>query len=130
MSEATKRITRKRVFSMTSLALDLLETAYAGPHACKRIARDAGVSHRTAQKWWGGINAMRADVLLRLAASNDKMRAELLARLETHGYVDTAGAQNAGAAVQGAGGSAGPACGLARSPAAKGEAHDLRVRRP
>jgi hypothetical protein len=110
--------------AMSTLTLDILHAAYDGPHASKRIARDAGTSHRTAEKWWAGLTEMRASAFVRLAQSNDKMRAELLRRLGDHGYVD---AEAGGVAASGAGYRVGVDCGLDRPAAAAGKVNAVRV---
>ena len=71
---------------MASLTLDLLHTAYAGPFASKRMARDGRVSFRTAEKWWAGLTTPRADVLLRLAQENEALRAVMLRALQGGAY--------------------------------------------
>ena len=109
---------------MTSLTTNILHAAYPGPHAVKRIARDCGAPLKTVEKWWGGITEMRASAFIRLAQSNATMRAELLKRLENHGYSEPAGV--AGAGVERG---VGAARGLVRSTAPAFEAHALRVTR-
>lgn len=54
--------------------------AYAGPHAAKRIARDADVSDRTAENWLRGLSWPGLPMAVRMARRNAKLR-ENLARL-------------------------------------------------
>ena len=71
---------------MSSLTVNMLHLAYAGPDASKRMARDAGTSHRTAEKWWARLTTPRADVLLRMAQENEQLRALMLRALEGSAY--------------------------------------------
>jgi hypothetical protein len=69
-----------------SMTLGILGIVYAGPNAPKRMSRDAGVSYRTAEKWWARLTTPRADVLLRMAAKNEALRAEMLRALQGAKY--------------------------------------------
>lgn len=112
----TKQATRIWGQHMSSLTLDMLHRVYDGPSAAKHMAVDARVSHRTAEKWWAGLTTPRVDVFLRIAQSNDRMRAELLRRLGDHGY--GTGNEGGGRVVAPmAGDVAGQAGGLDRSSA-------------
>jgi hypothetical protein len=80
---------------VASMTLNMLHQAYAGPFASKRMARDARVSHRTAEKWWAALTTPRADVLMRMARENETLRAEMLRVLQGSAYAgiaDVAGA--------------------------------------
>lgn len=112
---------------IVSLTLTMLHQVYAGPDASKRMARDAGTSHRTSEKWWAALTTPRADVLLRMAAANEQLRAELLRRLGAHGYADQADTVIGGDAVPVVRGAAGTGRGLDRPAAATGEADALRT---
>lgn len=104
--------TQNRGPRMASLTVNMLRTAYAGPDAPKRMARDAGTSHRTAEKWWARLTTPRADVLLRMTRENEALRAEMLRALSGEAYAglvaDVAGAPGAaeGAALARSGGAA------------------------
>ena len=110
---------------MASMTLSVLSSVYAGRDASKRMSRDAGVSYRTAEKWWAKLTTPRADVLLRMMRENEALRAEMLLALTGDAYagLDTDVAGEAGAAkgraVARRGGTvaspiAGPAEGVAR----------------
>lgn len=57
-----------------------LVDSYEGPHAAKRMARDAQVSQSAAHKWLWGLALPNSRFLLRMAQRNEKLR-EHLARL-------------------------------------------------
>ncbi len=97
---------------IVSLTLTMLHQVYAGPDASKRMARDAGTSHRTAEKWWAALTTPRADVLLRMMRENEALRAEMLRALTEDAYAglvaDVAGTAGAaqGRALASGGGTA------------------------
>ena len=77
MGDAIALPTRFWVHPMISMTLDMLHAVYGGPCASKRMARDGGVSHQTAEKWWARITTPRADVMMRMATKNRALRAEM-----------------------------------------------------
>ena len=112
---------------MSSLTVNMLHLAYAGPDASKRMARDAGTSHRTAEKWWARLTTPRADVLLRMAQENEQLRALMLRALEGSAYAglgaDVAGAPgpaSGGVVAQPSGADAAPHLGRQRGAVAGG----------
>jgi len=48
-------------------------------NASKLLARQARVSHRTAENWLAGKNAPNGDALVKLMAHNDELAAEIFA---------------------------------------------------
>ncbi len=113
---------------MASITLGILATVYAGPDASKRMARDAGTSHRTAEKWWAAITTPRADVLMRMAQRNEALRAEMLRALAGASYAGLVDqmAGDAGQASSGAGASLGGAAGIQMAGAAACGGHRCR----
>jgi len=77
---------------------DLLRAAFPA-HTAKRAAAAGGLSHRTVQDWLQRRCCPSADTLLRLAAENDELRAELLRRLGGTAFVDSGLAQSGAALV-------------------------------
>lgn len=70
-------------------AMDLMRATWPR-HAAKHAARAADCPVATAKAWVQGRFTPSADTLLRMAARNDKLRAELLRRLGEHGYAENA----------------------------------------
>lgn len=64
---------------------ELLRAVYP-QHTAKRTAALGGLSYRTVQDWLQRRCCPSADTLLRLAAENEELRAELLRRLGGHGF--------------------------------------------
>ena len=83
---STPATTHKWGRRMSSLTANLLHVAYAGPNASKRMARDAGTSHRTAEKWWAKLTTPRTDVLIRMAQENEQLRAAMILALQGDAY--------------------------------------------
>lgn len=75
---------------------DLLRAAFPA-HTAKRAAAAGGMSHRTVQDWLQRRCCPSADTLLRLAAENEALRAELLRRLGGTAFVDSGMAQGGAA---------------------------------
>lgn len=75
---------------------DLLRAAFPA-HTAKRAAAAGGLSHRTVQDWLQRRCCPSADTLLRLAAENEALRAELLRRLGGTAFVDSSLAQGGAA---------------------------------
>lgn len=61
----------------------LIAGAYAGRHATKRAARDADAPVGTARGWLAGRFVPSTSALIRMAQRNDRIRAELIRRLES-----------------------------------------------
>lgn len=65
-------------------------------HTAKRAAQAARGPVATAKAWVAARFTPSADTLLRMAAENIELRAELIRRLEAYGYADTNMASGAG----------------------------------
>ena len=87
---------------------DLLRAALP-THTAKRTAAAGGLSYRTVQDWLQRRCCPSADTLLRLAAENEDLRAELLKRLGGYGLDHQSMAQGVPAVAGGANAAAGQA---------------------
>ena len=86
-------------------------------HAAKNAARAAQGSVATAKAWVQGRTTPSADTLLRMAAANYELRAELVRRLGGHEFEDKSPAISSSVATAMDSGSAGAIGGLDRSTA-------------
>ena len=67
---------------------DLLRSVWPR-HAAKNAARAAQGNVATAKRWVQGRTTPSADTLLRMAAANETLRAELVRRLGSHGFAES-----------------------------------------
>lgn len=89
-------IQEARMLALTSA--DLFRATWPR-HTAKRVAQASQGPVATAKAWVAARFTPSADTLLRMAAENTELRAELIRRLEAYGYADTGMASRVGADI-------------------------------